>query len=137
MDKSNRKHLKEALCLWDAFLSRICNIGGANHELNWKEELALFWLKWHIPYNFATCPALRDLVPFVQFKKREKHTRRSVTFSSNTPPCVFFTFFKLHKWYQITQNITIYLSFLNSKSVDRKNYSSVVRHMLSWTFWIT
>ena len=24
----------------------------------------------------------------------------------NTPPWVFFTFFKLHKWYQITQRIT-------------------------------
>ena len=27
------------------------------------------------------CDALRYLVPFVQFKKREKHARRSVTFS--------------------------------------------------------
>ena len=32
---------------------------------------------------------------------------RSVTFTkSNTPPCVFFTFFKLYKWYQIAQRIT-------------------------------
>ena len=28
------------------------------------------------------CGALRDLVPFVQFKKREKHPWRSVNFSS-------------------------------------------------------
>ena len=27
------------------------------------------------------CGALRDLAPFVQFKKREKHPWRSVTFS--------------------------------------------------------
>ena len=27
------------------------------------------------------CDALRDLVPFVQFKKREKHPWRSATFS--------------------------------------------------------
>ena len=27
------------------------------------------------------CDALRDLVPFVQFKKSEKHPWRSVTFS--------------------------------------------------------
>ena len=27
------------------------------------------------------CDALRDLVPFVQFKKREKHPWRSVNFS--------------------------------------------------------
>ena len=32
--------------------------------------------------NFkVTCDALRDLVPFVQFKKREKHPWRRVTFS--------------------------------------------------------
>ena len=29
----------------------------------------------------SSCDALRDLVPFVQFKKREKHPWRSVTFS--------------------------------------------------------
>ena len=32
------------------------------------------------------CGALRDLVPFVQFKKREKHPWRSVKI--NTPPWV-------------------------------------------------
>ena len=44
--------------------------------------------------------ALGDLVPFVQFKKREKHPWGSVNFSKvaglkDTPPWVFFTFFKL------------------------------------------
>ena len=29
----------------------------------------------------TNCDALRDLVPVVQFKKREKHPWRSVTFS--------------------------------------------------------
>ena len=52
----------------------------------------------------------RDLLPFVQFKKREKHPWRSVNFSKaetcnftkiNAPPRVFFTFFKLDKRYQI------------------------------------
>ena len=53
--------------------------------------------------------ALRDLVPFVQCKKREKHPWRSVNFCTkiNTPPWVFFTFFTLYKWYQIAQRITI------------------------------
>ena len=43
--------------------------------------------------------ALRDLAPFVQFKKREKHPCRSVTFrtKSNTPPWLFFAFYKLNK----------------------------------------
>ena len=57
------------------------------------------------------CDALRDLVPFVQFKKREKDPWRSVTFSKvagfiNTPLWVIFMVFKLYKWYQIGQNIT-------------------------------
>ena len=55
------------------------------------------------------CDALRNSVPFLQFKKRENHPWKSVTFNfikSNTPPWVFFTFFKLSKWYQIAQNIT-------------------------------
>ena len=52
------------------------------------------------------CDVLRDLVPFVQFKERKKHTWRSVTTKSNTPPCVFFTFLKLYKWNQIAQRRT-------------------------------
>ena len=62
------------------------------------------------------CDALRDFLSFEQFKKREKHPWRSVTFSkvgvvcsftkSNTPPWVFFTFLKLYKWYQFAQRIT-------------------------------
>ena len=54
------------------------------------------------------CGALRVSVSFVQFKKREKHPWRSVNFITkiNTPPWVFFTLFKLHKWYQIAQRTT-------------------------------
>ena len=68
-----------------------------------------------MPHSFRlTCGALHDLVPFVQFEKREKHPWRSATSikvagnftKSNTPPWVFFTFFKLYKWNQIAQNIT-------------------------------
>ena len=57
--------------------------------------------------------ALYDLVPFVQFKKREKHQWRSVTFSKGAKVTkvtllhwVFFKFLKLYKWYQIAQLIT-------------------------------
>ena len=64
---------------------------------------------------FLICYALRDLVPFVQFKKYEKHQRMSVAFSKvaakiDTPLWVFFTFFKLYKWYQFAQRITYYIS---------------------------
>ena len=60
------------------------------------------------------------LVPFVQFKKREKHPWRSFTFSkvagfrlqsaiftkSNTPSWVLLTFLKLNKCYQIAQSVS-------------------------------
>ena len=44
-------------------------------------------------YIQLICDVLRDLVSFVQFKKREKHPRRSVkNFTKiNTSPWVFFT----------------------------------------------
>ena len=47
------------------------------------------------------------------FEKLKKHPYRSATSStkSNAPPCEFFTFFKLYKWYQIAQSITISLGF--------------------------
>ena len=36
----------------------------------------------HKPLKMLTiCDALRDLIPFVQFKKREKHPLRSDTFN--------------------------------------------------------
>ena len=65
--------------------------------------------------------ALRDLIPFAHFKKREKHTWKSVTFSikSNTPPLVFFTFLKLYKWYQNRTThhklLQCYCCFVDSK----------------------
>ena len=63
---------------------------------------------------FLKCGTSRDLIPSVQFKKREKHPWRSVDFKAsacnftkiNTPPWMFFTFFKLYKLYQIGQRIT-------------------------------
>ena len=66
-------------------------------------------------YDRSMCDAFRNLVPFVLFKKYEKHSWRSVNFSkitaesckftkSNTPPWVFFTFLKLCKWHQIAQS---------------------------------
>ena len=42
----------------------------------------------------STCDALRHLVPFVQFKKREKACNFN---KSNTPAWLFLTFFKLYK----------------------------------------
>ena len=73
------------------------------HQLYW------LWLNFiRLIVIFTQCDifrniydALRDLLPFLQFKKREKHPWRAVAFSNftkiNTPLWVFFTFFKLDK----------------------------------------
>ena len=53
------------------------------------------------------CDVLRDLIHYVQFKKREKHPWKSATFLKVTlPHGVFFTFFKFYKWNQVAQPIT-------------------------------
>ena len=65
---------------------------------------------------------MRDLVPFAQFEKREKRPWRSVTFSKiNFSPWVFFTFFKLYKWYQISHLVILAFG----------NYSNLIRISLN------
>ena len=58
--------------------------------------------------------ALLNWVQFVQFKKNVKNTDGGVLIlvtyacnftKSNTPPWVFFMFFKLYNWHQIAQSI--------------------------------
>ena len=61
----------------------------------------------NLEYSVLMFMDIRDLLPFVQFKKLEKHPMRSDLLflsKSNTLPWVFFTFFKLCKWYQIAQS---------------------------------
>ena len=75
--------------------------------------------------KLTICDVLRDLVPFVLFKKSEKHPWRSVTFSkvvtkSNIPQWVFFTFFKLYKWCQIVQRTAFFLSKIDFEKVFYK-----------------
>ena len=41
---------------------------------------------------------------------------------SNTPPLVFFTFFKLYKWYQIAQRITWIATFIRRKLQQKNNW---------------
>ena len=74
---------------------------------SWGYQYLLFCREYR-HYRHEYCDALRDLVPFVQFKEREKSPWRSVAFSKvvNTPSWVFFTFFKLCKWYQMAHSIT-------------------------------
>ena len=58
------------------------------------------------------CDALCYLVPFGQFKKREKNhggvlVKLVCNFTKrNIPPWAFSTFFKLYKWCQIAQSIS-------------------------------
>ena len=67
----------------------------------WLQKLSYFTLLQDV-CSWNVCGALCDLVPCGQFKKREKHPWRSVTFSkvagssntkNNTPPWAFFHIF--------------------------------------------
>ena len=87
--------------------------------------------------NYCKCDSFRDSVPFTQFKKREKHLWRSKLQSlacnftkSNTPPWVFFMFFKLHKCYQIVQSVSYNTQMIMMNSlgeiVDRQKVFSLI-----------
>ena len=74
------------------------------NSLNFDIFIDLFWiLMLDIPWRDHLWDTSRDLAPFVQFKKREKHPWKRVTLvelkakawnftKNNTPPWVFFTF---------------------------------------------
>ena len=74
--------------------------------------------------TFNICDVLLNLIPFVQFKIREKTPLEECYFlqscrllscnfsKSSTPPWVLFTFFKLCKWYQLAQRITIKCQYI-------------------------
>ena len=71
----------------------------------------------HFLHPVFNCEALRDLVPFVQFKKPElllvKLQVKAWNFAeSNTAAWVFFTFFKMYKFYHIAQSVSISLAKL-------------------------
>ena len=58
------------------------------------QVINIFHLLWCTCIITEITEALRDLVPFVQFKKREEHPLRSVTF------------LKLYKWYQTAHSVS-------------------------------
>ena len=50
---------------------------------------------------------------------------------SNTPPWMFFTFFKLHKWYQIAQNITYIFKCYSDSDIISGNLTDTISDHLS------
>ena len=94
----------------------------------WTQSL-LLWMR------LCLSNVLCNLVPFVQFKKREKHPWKKVTFvtKSNTSPCVFFTFLKLYKWYQIAKRITYRAMGLNGLGYCFTSRGSQLTP--SWDHW--
>ena len=74
--------------------------------------------------------ALRDFVLFAQCEKREKHPWKSDT-KSITSPLVFFTFFKLNKWYKIAQSISVDLELSDIKGLVEKGIINWVTHQFS------
>ena len=57
---------------------------------------------WYYLYNFKNVKNTNGGVLFLV----KLETEACNFAKSNTPPWVFFMFFELYKWYQITQNIT-------------------------------
>ena len=76
-----------------------------------------------------------NLVPFVRFKKREKHPWKSVTF------LLFFTFFELYKWYQIAHSITYDCWYCNKYRKVLINlfpirFGILLSCVYSWPAWV-
>ena len=80
------------LCIWD----KVFKNGSGKFVEDSLNNFTWSIFEYLVPYFiYYECGVLGDLIPFVQFKKREKQPWRSVTFrfnKSNTPPRVFFTF---------------------------------------------
>ena len=66
------------------------------------------------------CNALHDLVSFLQFKKREKHPWRSVTFSKVTCLCAK----------RLICHIKHFKNGKHKKSLNKKMSSKVINNML-------
>ena len=96
----------------------------------------------HIEKKIMTCDALRDLVPFVQFKKREMHPWMSFTFSkvtgfynftqTNTPPWVFYTFLNCTNGSKSLKASHIYLNWNSHKK--RGILKTLVENQLTFTY---
>ena len=102
-DKKNQKIRHNFL------VSNICRTG-AIPEIYWAFSTRKFnKVAYFLLTSVNISDALRDLLPFVQFKKRELFLvklKGACNFTkSNTPPCVSFTFFKLYQWYKIAQSL--------------------------------
>ena len=67
----------------------------------WVKTYAILFAIWYHLYNFKNMKNTDGgVLNLVKFKAKAcKFTE------SNTPPSVFFTFFKLYKWYQMAQSV--------------------------------
>ena len=79
------------------------------------------------------CGALRDLVAFVQFKKREKNPWRSVNFSKerNKKPCSFKVAYLFHR--TSCSNFFLKSTMLNAQKDLQRSHSFMV-NVLIWQF---
>ena len=70
---------------------------------------------------------MRNLVTFVQIKKREKNTHEGMLLLlrlSSTPPWAFFMFYKLYKWYQIQTQRIIFIVGDNQLISTLQNFAA-------------
>ena len=71
-----------------------------------------------LPKTSCICDALRDLVPFIKFKKREKHTWRSVTFSAKSMQSISYMSYTLTRLYNFTHQLKLKNKCISSTGLD-------------------
>ena len=83
----------------------------------------------------VTCEAFWAIFHHMQYLKNVKNIHEACNFNkSNTPPWMFFAFFKLYKWCQIAQSITcrrLTITKLWSLLLPTLQYSVVLRRGLT------
>ena len=89
----------EGFSLWNV-LSFSCRTETKNRCFLW--IYVMFCAIWYHLYNLKNVKNTHGgVLLLVKMQASSNFTK------SNTPPRMFFTFLKLHKWYQIAQNISI------------------------------
>ena len=95
-------------------------------EILWKlklfEQFATFCAIGYHLYNFKNLKNTHGGVLLLVKLQAESF----IFTKSNTPPWVFFTFFKLYRWYQIAQRITF------GKKVIKKVIGKILQNSCEW-----
>ena len=107
---------------------------------NWKPELGLskghqtiFLYGWTDLHFSSICDVLRDLVPFVQSWKYEKHPWRSVTFSTKDN-FVLYHFLKPHWCFD---NFFPYNQTFDKTYISQKSWRHLTIYLLLYSYFLS